>query len=165
MTVNKVILVGRLGRDPEMRTTNSGLAIANIRLATSERKKDQDGNWGEHTEWHTVSAFGKTAENAGRFLTKGRQIYVEGRLRTRKYQDRDGNDKWSTEVVADRVQFLGGKNDGDGGGGSGGGFSGGGSGGGYSGGGGGGGGSRKSPAPAPAPAGAEMPYVDDDIPF
>jgi single-strand DNA-binding protein len=114
MSVNKVILVGRLGRDPEMRTTNSGLAIANIRLATTERRKDQDGNWGEHTEWHTVVAFGKTAESAGRFLTKGRQVYVEGRLRTRKWQDKDGRDRYSTEVTCDMLQFLGSKSDGDG---------------------------------------------------
>lgn len=114
MTVNKVILVGRLGRDPEMRTTNSGLAIANIRLATTERRKDQDGNWGEHTEWHTVVAFGKTAESASRFLTKGRQVYVEGRLRTRKWQDKDGRDRYSTEVTCDTLQFLGSKSDGDG---------------------------------------------------
>lgn len=114
MTVNKVILVGRLGRDPELRTTNSGLAIASLRLATTERAKDQDGNWGERVEWHSVAAFGKAAEAAGRFLTKGRQVYVEGRLRTRKWQDKEGNDRYSTEVIADILQFLGSKGESDG---------------------------------------------------
>ncbi len=170
MTVNKVILVGRLGRDPEMRTTNSGLAIANIRLATTERRKDQDGNWGEHTEWHTVVAFGRTAETAGRFLSKGRQVYIEGRLRTRKWQDKDGRDRWSTEVVVDTLQLLGSTSDGDGGGGGGGYSRGGGGGGGYSGGGGGGGGSYGGGGGGGKPAGSsgggsDMPYVDDDIPF
>ena len=142
MTVNKAILVGRLGRDPEARTTNSGLAITTIRLATTERKKDSDGNWGEHTEWHTVTTFGKTAENAARFLSKGRQVYVEGRLRTRKWQDKDGRDRWSTEVVADLLQFLGSKADGASG----------------------GGGSRPAPKkPAAKPQGGA--FVDDDIPF
>jgi len=145
MTVNKAILIGRLGRDPEMRTTNSGLAIANLRLATTERRKDRDGNWGEHTEWHTVACFGKTAENAGRFLTKGRQVYVEGRITTRKWQDKDGRDRYSTEVVANTLQFLGSKSDGASGGG--------------------GGGQRRAPAPAPAPKGQGGAFVDDDIPF
>jgi len=151
MTVNKVILVGNLGADPEMRHANSGTAIANLRIATSERRKDRDGNWGDHTEWHTVTAFGKTAEACGRFLAKGRQVYVEGKLRTRKWQDKDGRDRWSTEVVADAVQFLGGKGE-NGGKGGGGGY----------------GNRAPSPAPAPAPAPAQQQggaYVDDDIPF
>lgn len=114
MSVNSVHLVGNLGADPEVRTTQSGIHVANLRLATTERQKDRDGNWGDHTEWHRLVAFGKTAENAGRFLQKGRQIYVEGRLRTRKWQAQDGSDRWSTEVVADRIVFLGRNGDGDG---------------------------------------------------
>ena len=107
MTVNKCILVGNLGQDPEIRTTASGTAVGNLRLATSDRRKDRDGNWTDHTEWHTVVCFGKTAENAGRFLKKGRQVYVEGRLQTRKWQDKEGRDRWSTEVVCDSLRFLG----------------------------------------------------------
>ena len=149
MTVNKVILVGRLGRDPELRTTNGGLSIASLRLATTERAKDKDGNWGEHCEWHAVTAFGKTADSAARFLTKGRQVYVEGRLRTRKWQDKDGRDRWTTEVIADTLQFLGSKGDGEARGGGGGGYGGG-----------------RAPAPARAPAQSnDAPYVDDSIPF
>ncbi len=138
MTVNKVILVGNLGRDPEVRQTSTGTPVANLRIATSERRKDREGNWSDHTEWHSVVCFGRTAENVGRFLSKGRQIFVEGRLQTRKWTDKDGRDRWSTEVVADVIRFLGSRRDGDGGGG--GGYSGGGGGGSYGGGGGGGGG-------------------------
>ena len=110
--VNKVMLIGNLGQDPEVRTTGGGTAVANLRIATSSRRKDDTGNWTDHTEWHTVVCFGKTAENCGRFLSKGRQIFIEGRLQTRKWQDRDGNDKWSTEVVAHEVKFLGGRPEG-----------------------------------------------------
>lgn len=129
MTVNKAILVGNLGRDPEVRQTNSGTSVCNLRIATTERRRDRDGNWGDHTEWHSVVCFGRTAENAGKFLSKGRQVYIEGRIQTRKYQDRDGNDKWSTEIVADILNFLGGRG-GDGGSRDGGGYDGGGYGGG-----------------------------------
>lgn len=111
MTVNKVILVGNLGADPEVRATNGGSKVANLRIATSERTKDKDGNWSDHTEWHRVVCFGKTAENVERFLTKGRQVYIEGKIRTTKWTDKDGADKWSTEVVAFNVSFLGGKGD------------------------------------------------------
>ena len=149
MTVNKVILVGNLGADPETLTTASGTVVGKLRLATTERQKDRDGNWNDHTEWHRVVCFGRTAENVGKFLSKGRQVYIEGRIRTNKWQDKDGNDRWSTEVVADRVNFLGGRDSGGGGGGSYGGGGGaksyGGGGGGNSGGGGG--------------------QPDDDIPF
>jgi single-strand DNA-binding protein len=107
VTVNKVILVGNLGRDPELRTTGGGTAVASLNIATTERRKDADGNWGDHTEWHRVSVFGKTAENAGRFLSKGRQVYVEGRLQTRKWQDKEGQERYTTEIVADRMQMLG----------------------------------------------------------
>lgn len=107
MTVNKITLVGNLGADPEIRTANSGTQIANLRIATTERVKKGD-TWEEATEWHRVVVFGKTAENCGRFLTKGRQVYIEGRIQTRKYQDKDGNDRYATEVVAREVKFLGG---------------------------------------------------------
>lgn len=105
--VNKVILIGNLGRDPEVRTTQSGTAVATLNIATTERRKDKDGNWGEHTEWHRVTVLGRTAENAGKFLQKGRQVYVEGRLQTRKWQDKDGSDRYSTEVIADDLRYLG----------------------------------------------------------
>ncbi len=103
--VNKVILVGNLGKDPEVRYTQTGTAVSNIRLAVGERRKDGE-QWVEHTEWCNVVCFGKTAENVGQYLAKGRQVYVEGRLQTRKYQDREGNDRWSTEVVANQILFL-----------------------------------------------------------
>ena len=116
MSVNKVILVGNLGADPESRTTGGGTVVATIRLATSERKKDEGGQWTDHTEWHRVVAFGKVAENVAKYLKKGRQIYVEGRIRTRKWQDKEGQEKYTTEILADTVQFLGGGREGDGGG-------------------------------------------------
>jgi single-strand DNA-binding protein len=108
MTVNKAILVGNLGADPDVRATNSGTAVANLRLATSDRKKDRDGNWSDHTEWHNVVVFGRTAENVAKYCRKGKQLYIEGRIQTRKWQDRDGNDRWTTEIVGDNVRFLGG---------------------------------------------------------
>lgn len=163
MTVNKVILVGRLGADPETRTTQSGLVIANLRLATDDRRKDKDGNWANATEWHRVSVFGKQAENVARFCKKGKQLYIEGRIQTRKYQDRDGNDRYATEIVGELVRFLGGgpREEGGGGyGGGGGGGSYGGGGGSYGGGGGGGGGGAQE--------GGFDDYSgpqDDDIPF
>ena len=107
MTVNKAIIVGHLGADPELRTTTSGNAVCNLRIATSDRKKDNDGNWTDHTEWHNVVCFGKTAENVAKFCRKGRQVYAEGRIQTRKWEDKDGADRWSTEVVAYDVKFLG----------------------------------------------------------
>lgn len=113
MSVNKVILIGHLGADPETRTSQAGNSVANLRLATNERQKDREGNWSDHTEWHRVVCFGKTADNVGRFLSKGRQVYIEGRLQTRKWQDKNGQDRWSTEIVANDVRFLGGKGDGD----------------------------------------------------
>lgn len=108
MSVNKVILVGNLGADPEVKTTNSGTTVANLRIATSERVKAAD-EWKDHTEWHRVVCFGRTAENVSRFLKKGRQVYIEGKLRTQKWQDKDGNDRYTTEIVAFNVSFLGGK--------------------------------------------------------
>ncbi len=105
--VNKVILVGNLGADPESRSTKSGSTVTNLRIATTERVKDREGNWNEQTEWHRVVCFGTTAENVARYLSKGRQVYVEGRIRTDKWQDKDGNNRYTTEVVARTVQFLG----------------------------------------------------------
>ena len=109
MTVNKVILVGNLGADPEVRTTTSGTVVGNLRIATTERQKDREGNWTEATEWHRVVCFGRTAENVSRYLRKGRQVYVEGRIRTQKWQDREGKDRWTTEIVSDQIRFLGGR--------------------------------------------------------
>lgn len=111
MSVNKVILVGRLGQDPESRTSAAGNAVCNLNLATSERVKQGD-EWVDKTEWHRVVCFGKTAENVQRFCQKGKQLYIEGRTQTRKWQDKEGRDRWSTEVVARDVTFLGGKNEG-----------------------------------------------------
>jgi single-strand DNA-binding protein len=110
--VNKVILVGNLGKDVEVRYTQGSQAVATLRLAVSERKKDGD-EWKDHTEWMDVVVWGKDAENAGQYLAKGRQIFVEGRLQTRQYKDKDGADRYRTEVVASRVVYLGGGKDGD----------------------------------------------------
>jgi single-strand DNA-binding protein len=113
--VNKVILVGNLGRDPEVRYAQNGGAIAKLNLAVGERRKNGE-EWVEHTEWVRVTCFGKTAENAGQYLSTGSQIYVEGRMQTSKYTDKEGIEKWSTEVVAHNITFLGGRNDNQGGG-------------------------------------------------
>jgi single-strand DNA-binding protein len=104
--VNKVILIGNLGQDPEVRYTGGGTAVVNLRVACNDRFKNKSGEWEDRTEWVTVVAFGKTAENCGEFLQKGRQIYVEGRLQTRDWEDRDGNKRKTTEVVANQVVFL-----------------------------------------------------------
>src|SRR5947207_12602139 len=106
-SVNKVILVGNLGRDPETRYTTGGDAVTNIRVATTDTWKDKNGEKQEKTEWHTVVFFGRQAEIAGEYLKKGRQVYVEGRLQTRKWQDKEGQDRYTTEIVADRMQILG----------------------------------------------------------
>ena len=106
-SVNKVILIGNLGADPETRYLPSGDAVTNIRIATSEKWKDKGGEQQEHTEWHRIAFFGKTAEIAGEYLKKGSPVYVEGRIRTRKWQDKEGQEKYSTEIVADRMQLLG----------------------------------------------------------
>jgi single-strand DNA-binding protein len=107
-SVNKVILIGNLGRDPETRYTADGAAITNITIATSDRWKDKSsGEMKEATEWHRVAFFGRLAEIAGEYLKKGRPVYVEGRLRTRKWQDKDGQDRYTTEIVADSMQMLG----------------------------------------------------------
>ena len=107
--VNRVTLLGNLGTDPEARRSARQVAVCRFRLTTSERRKDAEGNWAEHTEWHNVVAFGKTAESCAAHLRKGSQVYVEGRLRTRAWQDGEGQTRHATEVVADDVQFVGGR--------------------------------------------------------
>ncbi|CAN7508969.1 single-stranded DNA-binding protein [Trinickia sp. LjRoot230] len=173
-SVNKVILVGNLGADPEVRYLPSGDAIANIRLATTDRYKDKtSGEMKENTEWHRVVFFGRLAEIVNEYLKKGSAVYIEGRIRTRKWQGQDGQDRYSTEIVAEQMQMLGGR------GGAGGGGGGMGDDNGYnrepaerSGGGGrqaSGGGARSgggSGASRPsAPASGGLDEMDDDIPF
>lgn len=171
-SVNKVILVGNLGRDPEIRYLPSGDPVANITIATSSKYKGKDGNMVEETEWHRVTFFGKLAEIVGQYLKKGRPVYVEGRIKTRKYTDKDGVEKYATDIIANEMQMLGGREgmgepSGDYEGGDGG------EGGGYS---------RQAPAARPAqrpsappPAARQAPAqskpssgfddMDDDIPF
>lgn len=106
-SVNKVILVGNLGRDPELRYTQGGAAVANFSLATNERWRDNDGEQQERTEWHRITVWGKTAENCAQYLQKGSSVYIEGRLETREWEDKDGNKRWTTNIIARTVQFLG----------------------------------------------------------
>ena len=150
-SVNKVILVGNLGRDAELRYTPGGAAVATLNMATTEVWNDKSGQRQEKTEWHRVVLWGKTAESLNEYLTKGKQIYVEGRLQTRQWDDKDGNKRYTTEIRGDRVVLLGG------GGGRGGGGS-------YSQGGGApersGGGDFGGPGPE-----GSAPLTDDDIPF
>jgi single-strand DNA-binding protein len=172
-SVNKVILVGNLGADPEVRYLPSGDAVANIRLATTDRYKDKaSGEFKEMTEWHRIAFFGRLAEIVNEYLKKGSSVYIEGRLRTRKYQAQDGTERYSTEIVADQMQMLGGRG-GSAGGGDEGGYSrgepserGGGrvAGGGAARSGGGSSGSSGSSRPS-APAGGGFDEMDDDIPF
>ena len=119
-SVNKVILVGNLGRDPELRYIQSGQAVANFSLATSDRWRDKEGNNQERTEWHRIVVWGKSAENCAQYLQKGRSVYIEGRLQTREWEDKDGNKRQTTETIAQTVQFLGGRGGGGGAGGAGG---------------------------------------------
>jgi single-strand DNA-binding protein len=163
--VNKVILVGNLGADPETRSMPSGMTVTNIRIATSESWKDKaSGAQQERTEWHSIALFGRLGEIAAEYLRKGSQVYIEGKLRTRKWQDKQGNDRFTTEIIADNMQMLGAR-----GGGSGGAGGGGGGGGGAdrsTGTGTGGGGAPREEydqSPPPAPGGKED--FDDDIPF
>ena len=116
MSVNKVILVGNLGKDPELRYTPSGTAVATFSLATTERYKDRDGNRQDKTEWHNIVAWRQLAEICGKYLHKGKQIYVEGKIQTRSYDDRDGNKRYITEIVMDQMQMLGSRDDSQGGG-------------------------------------------------
>jgi single-strand DNA-binding protein len=109
--VNKVILVGNLGKDPQTRSTPNGQEVATLTVATSEKYKDKAGELQERTEWHTVVVWGKQAQSCGQYLTKGRQVYVEGRLATRKWTDKEGAERYTTEVVAENVKFLGGGGD------------------------------------------------------
>jgi single-strand DNA-binding protein len=155
--INKVILIGHLGADPETRAMPSGMSVANLRLATTESWKDkQSGEQQERTEWHNVALFGRLGEIAAEYLRKGSQVYIEGRLRTRKWQDKEGRDRYTTEIVGNEMQMLGGRGGaGAGGGGSGGGAMGAG-----------------EPAPrgehaeaAAGGAGASRDDFDDDIPF
>jgi len=106
-SVNKVILIGNLGADPDVRSTGSGQPVARLRIATSERWTDKSGQKSERTEWHTVIVWGRQAEICKEYLSKGRQVYIEGRLQTREWTDKEGNKRFSTEVVAQRIQFLG----------------------------------------------------------
>lgn len=143
--INKVIIVGNLGQDPETRYMPSGSAVTNMSIATSESWKDkQTGEQKDRTEWHRVAMFGRLAEIAAEYLKKGSQVYIEGKLRTRKWQDKSGADRYTTEVIADEMQMLGGR-------------SGGGSAPSM------GGGSSAPSGPAPAPSGGDD--FDDDIPF
>ncbi len=107
MSVNKVILVGNLGKDPELRYTASGTAVATFSLATSERFKGRDGQMQDKTEWHNIVAWRQLAEICGKYLHKGKQVYIEGKIQTRSYDDRDGNKRYITEIVADQMQMLG----------------------------------------------------------
>jgi len=107
-SVNKVILIGNLGRDPELRYTQSGQAVANFNIATSEKFTDKEGNPQERTEWHRIVVWGKQAENCAQYLSKGRSAYIEGGLQTRDWEDKEGVKRYTTEVRAQRVQFLGG---------------------------------------------------------
>ncbi len=150
--VNKAILIGNLGADPDTRYMPSGSAVTNCRIATTEAWKDREtGDQQERTEWHNIVFFGRLAEIAGEYLRKGSQVYIEGRLRTRKWQDREGNDRWTTEINADQMQMLGGRP--------------------------GAGAPAATPSsrseapapapapPAPAPAAAQAEEFEDDIPF
>ena len=139
MSVNKVILVGNLGKDPEVRFTGSGKAVCHFPVATSEVWNDANGERRERTEWHNVVVWGKQGENCGKYLSKGRQVYVEGRIQTRSWDDKDGNKRYMTEIIAQQVRFLGG-------------------------GGGGGRGASDAPPSMPSDAGGG-PATDDDIPF
>jgi len=135
-SVNKVIILGNVGRDPELKYTPSGTAVTNFTVATNERWKDREGSQQEHTEWHRIVAWGKLAEICGEYLSKGRQVYIEGAIRSRTYKDRDGNDRTAFDIRADNVVLLGS----------------------------GGGGSKSSEA-SRASDDQEPEYSDDDIPF
>lgn len=164
--VNKVILIGNLGQDPELRYTGSGTAVCNMRLATTETYKDRDGNQVENTEWHNVVAWSRLAEICGEYLKKGSQVYFEGQLQTRQWEDRDGNTRYTTEVKVREMTMLGGRDSGGSSGGSD-----------YdydqsrpqqrssTNGGGNGGGQRQQPARQPASNDDYSFEPDDDLPF
>ena len=163
MSVNKVILVGRLGNDPEMKSTQSGSAIANLSIATSETWNDKQGQRQERTEWHRVVFYDRLAELCGRFLSKGRQVYIEGKIQTRKWTDQQGQTRYSTEVIGREMKFLGERGaSGD----SAGNYNRGVGGGGGNDWGGGGRAPQQPSAPAPfQPSGDGGGFNDDDIPF
>ena len=173
-SINKVILIGNLGRDPEMRYTQGGTAVCQLSIATTRTYTNKSNDRVEETEWHRVVVWGKQAESCNQYLTKGRQAYIEGRLQTRNYDDKDGHKKYITEVIADVVQFLGSRGEGGGGGAGGGGGGGGaagprggGGGGGPRGGGGAGGGDGGQPGGGEDFGESYIPSEpgDDDIPF
>ncbi len=144
-SVNKVILIGRLGKDPEVKYTQGGTAVARFSLATDEMWKDQSGEKQQKTEWHNIVAWDKLADICGQYLSKGRQVYIEGRLQTRAWEDKEGNKRYTTEIRADNMVMLGSKGEG---------------------GGGGGGGAERSAPPAPPSGGPPGGGItDDDIPF
>ncbi len=140
-SVNKVIILGNLGADPELRHTTSGQAVCEFRVATNERWQDKSGEQQERTEWHRVIVWGRQGENSARFLQKGRMVYVEGRIQTREWQDKEGNKRWTTEIVARDVVFVGGREAGAGR------------------------GSDFPPPPSDTDAPAETSFSDDEIPF
>lgn len=138
-SLNKVMLIGNLGKDPEVRYTPSGQAVASFNLATSEKFKNKSGEWEERTEWHRVTLWARLAEIAGEYLSKGKTVYIEGRLQTRKWQDNSGNERYTTEIVGEKMQMLSPKGE-----------------------------SRRSDAASEPAAGGgyeEPPFQDDDIPF
>jgi single-strand DNA-binding protein len=110
-SLNKVMLIGNLGKDPEVRYTASGQAVASFNLATSEKFKNKNGEWEERTEWHRITLWSRLAEIAGEYLTKGKTVFVEGRLQTRKWQDNSGNERYTTEIVGEKMQMLSPKGD------------------------------------------------------
>lgn len=161
--INKAILVGNLGNDPETKYTQGGMAITKISLATTSMRKDRDGNNQENTQWHRVTFFGKLGEIVAEYLRKGSQVYVEGEIRYDKYTGQDGVEKYFTEIVANEMQMLGGRGEGGGGGGGGGGYE-------RSGGGGGGRPQRQEQQRRPEPSQQQQrppaeDFSDDDIPF
>ncbi len=139
--VNKVILIGNLGKDPELRYTPGGQAVASFSLATSEKWRDKDGVMQDKTEWHNIVVWGRQAEIAKEYLAKGRPVYLEGRIQTRSWDDKDGNKRYTTEIVVQRMQFLGGRDQAGSGGGT---------------------GEGKPPEPPPA---NDISGEDDDLPF
>lgn len=106
MSLNKVLLMGNLGKDPELRMTTSQMPVCQFSLATSEKRKDASGNFVEQTEWHNIVTFGKTAENCAKYIKKGSSVFIDGRIQTRKWQDKEGKDRYTTEIIANTVQFL-----------------------------------------------------------
>lgn len=110
-SLNKCLLIGNAGKDPEVRYTANGTAVASFSLATTEKIKNSKGEWEDKVEWHNITLWAKLAEVASEYLTKGKSVYIEGRLQTRKWQDKDGNTRYTTEIVGEKMQFLGGKGD------------------------------------------------------